>query len=349
MLMFLAESGLKVFFNPMIFSVLQETGDSLQAWRISIMSLLVVFFSYYIFDFNVKGLLSKLSLETTNARIVLYSIISISLFVVLAVKGLGLSKWIEDSRYAYQHGREGLGVFYVFSQFFAYLSIYAMCNRDKRVYKLLPIWLFYFSFYGSKRSLISVLLIPFFVRERSKGKIKPSKVIFLALLAPVLFVLSFLSGGGELSGIISYFNYFSSSAQVVEKIGSNFYHGKVLLSHFWSLVPRSFYPDKPSYHGSAYVTEILYPGMTEKGHFVGSLYWTEWYLDFGLLGVLLGSVFLGAFLKYFLRLMENSSGNAGLFIAFGIVITPVLKHVPWWFFMLIVLILARRNYESIKR
>jgi hypothetical protein len=109
---------------------------------------------------------------------------------------------------------------------------------------------------------------------------------------------------------IKYFIYFDTTAKFLgqfERLG--FQYGSAFLGQFWEMVPRSLYPDKPYVYGQFIIHETLDPGMLEKGRARGTLKWTKYYLDFGIIGVFFVGFFSGIFKKisydYFLKHRRN--------------------------------------------
>jgi hypothetical protein len=62
--------------------------------------------------------------------------------------------------------------------------------------------------------------------------------------------------------------------------------GEIFITNFWSLAPRSIYPNKPLVYGVILVNEYFFPGaaeLTNTPAFGGPI---AYFADFGILGVL---------------------------------------------------------------
>jgi hypothetical protein len=69
------------------------------------------------------------------------------------------------------------------------------------------------------------------------------------------------------------------------------YYGRIFISDFWSLVPRSLYPNKPFAYGVVLINEYFFPGaaeLTNTPAFGGPI---AYFADFGIIGVILFTLF----------------------------------------------------------
>jgi hypothetical protein len=98
----------------------------------------------------------------------------------------------------------------------------------------------------------------------------------------------------EIIDILRYFDYYSNSAMYFEAYSKNqidLFHGKIFLTSFWSLLPRTYFPNKPYVYGFLFVNEFFFPGAAERTHtpaFGGPM---AAFADFGILGVILYAIF----------------------------------------------------------
>jgi hypothetical protein len=285
-----------------------------------------------------------------NGSLPLYSflffIFAVLLFSIMMVKGGGGMLWVTDSRFAYQHFRGGVGFFYTFSKFFVYVSFVLLLFSFKK-YKNIKIILFtlmfvvFLYFFGSKRGMLTLVLISVVYYSYYVNRISLLKmsVFFLFLFVLFLFSQVMYSNYGLLESLF-YFTYFDNLVLFFNQYNDfQYMHGKAALSQLWSLVPRSFYPEKPYFFGSAYLTEFLYPGMADKGHFLGALPWVIYYLDFGVYGVFLAGLVTGIFLRFLqvLLLIEKNIFTFIIFINFSI--SNILGHVPFFVLFLFLFIM----------
>jgi oligosaccharide repeat unit polymerase len=84
------------------------------------------------------------------------------------------------------------------------------------------------------------------------------------------------------------------------------------------VVPRGIYPDKPQ-NSAGYVAQALNPIAFENGFAVPSTFAGDLYLNFGIIGVVFGTLFLGSYAGRIDRIaIRRDRQHAGLFIlAFG--------------------------------
>jgi oligosaccharide repeat unit polymerase len=275
----------------------------------------------------------------------IFIIIALILYIFMMFKGGGDLLWITNSRYAYQHHREGVGTFYVFSQTLLYIAyiIYLYKMRKKSIIRITVttiIFLVIFYFFGSKRSMLTLMLIgvvyySYFVRRLNLVKLF---LVFILLIILFLFSQILYSNLG-LNGSLNYFTYFDNMVLFLVKNPSfEFMNGGNFLSGAWGVVPRELYPDKPHVYGSAYITEFIYPGMPEKGHYLGVLPWAVYYLDFGFIGVFIGGFLTGISLKYIQKLFKYNK-NIFVFILFiNYAISNIMKFVPTMVLFLLIIL-----------
>lgn len=275
---------------------------------------------------------------------------------LMVQSGVG-TLWITDTRVAYQFHREGVGFYYVFSQFFLYLSFFLCMVTFKRfvfikIIILLMFFLFLFYFFGSKRGMLTLILLAvvyysYFIKKLS---LLPLVICFIGLVV-IFSVSQILYSNYGLERMFSYFEYFDNAVLFFSKYRDfDLLNGEVLLSNLWGVVPRVLYPEKPYFYGSAYLTELIYPGMAAKGHFIGVLPWIVYYLDFGVFGVALFGLLLGVALRYIQLL--SSVNTLGFLIFFNFGVSAILRHVPFFvLFIIIILVmfLLRMNIFRNKR
>ncbi len=273
--------------------------------------------------------------------------LAVACFILLAWSGGGGMLWVTDPRYAYQHYRGGAGPFYVFGQFFLYCSFASVLfwTRGRRgaLAKVVAVTLGYSMlayFLGSKRGMVTMWLMTIVFQSYFIRRIRVSGMVIYGLVLTVVFLtLQAAYSGYGLISAVGFFDYTDNMVRFFEMNPQfSFMRGGALWSNLWSIVPRSLYPAKPDVYGLGYITEMVYPGAAGRGHFLGVLPWTLFYLDFGMLGVAAGGVATGLVLRYFQLLME-SSGNLVVFLLFvNYAISPVLKHVPGFTLMVLVFI-----------
>jgi hypothetical protein len=108
--------------------------------------------------------------------------------------------------------------------------------------------------------------------------------------------------GFGLEQVASYSDYYVNAAMYYKDYLSGqipLFHGQILLTSFWDLVPRSVYPDKPYVYGVILVDEHYFPGAAANTS-TPSFATIDFFADFGWPQVVLSALlsvppFLGAF------------------------------------------------------
>ena len=166
--------------------------------------------------------------------------------------------------------------------------------------------------------------------------------IGLVVFASFLSIQILQNTANNLADTIKYFIYFDSTARflsIFDQVG--FQYGSAYFSQLWEMVPRSFYPDKPYVYGQYIIHETLDPGQLQKGRAVGILKWTRYYLDFGVLGVILVGCISGIFKKifydYFLQHKDNPFAFM-IMIQFGII--PIFNYSTILTFVVLIIIFS---------
>jgi hypothetical protein len=236
-------------------------------------------------------------------------------YIILISHSGGGLLWITNPRDAYMDYRSGSGHFYAFTMWslmFGYLYFLWFATPKYMSIGLLFFFSFLAYFLGSKGFILYFLIIFTFYWH---FLVKPINNIYLIFFGVIIFSLflgvQLLQGTANgFTDTIKYFIYFDTTAKFLgqfERLG--FQYGSAFLGQFWEMVPRSLYPDKPYVYGQFIIHETLDPGMLEKGRARGTLKWTKYYLDFGIIGVFFVGFFSGIFKKisydYFLKHRRN--------------------------------------------
>ena len=257
--------------------------------------------------------------------------------------------WILDPRNSYLFQRSGNGHFYLATVFFLLLS-YIVCLFIIKPNKFNVIFLTFIfitlSFWtGKKAVMISFLLIGLLFYNFYIRKIKLFWVVVYSIFSFLLLIFLITFQGQKLNFdfVLNYFNYSDVPALMLARFDEfGFYLGRVFLTSFWVMVPRAIYPDKPFEYGDSLIHAVLFPGMTETGHTSGYLIWSGLYLDFGIVGIIMGGILEGILVKmifdYFV--FKNRS-----IILFMLVIH--ICFVPIWFFLPLIFVLIWLYFCSI--
>lgn len=293
------------------------------------------------YNFIIRGL----NVRTTYSRMLIASIIFYFLFLLcfflLANHSFGILNWVRAPRTGYQLHRTGAGQYWVFAISFLSISftIFTFAVRKfKNLVLLLILYLYSAYLLGSKGIILDFLT--FFLIVLWLRRYKRLKKIFLIVIptAFILMIINFLSsvlGGAEINyvAILSYFDYYVNSAMYFKEYysgGIDLFYGKIFLSDFWSLVPRSIYPSKPYVYGITHVNEHFFPGAAEETNtpaFGGPI---KYFADFGIIGIVALTFFNPfKFIYYFLlyQLLKNYSfesirNNLYRFMLFGFFTSP---------------------------
>ncbi len=216
-------------------------------------------------------------------------------FILLASHSYGIVNWIISPRTGYQLYRSGAGVFYALSLLFLSTSfalrlIYTI--RFKSIFIWTLFYLFLVWFMGSKGFLLDFAIF-YFIILWFKNYRHLNRLIKIGI--PAIFAILLMNFGSiNIEDITAYFDYYVNSAHYYEEYfngGIDLFNGEILLSNFWSLVPRIIYPEKPYVYGFLLVNEHFFPGAAEATNtpaFGGPI---ESFADFGIIGIVISSVF----------------------------------------------------------
>lgn len=369
---FLLEYFVKIFISPLLpflfFGQIDYLDSSFTVLLYSTFFLISLFLGY-ISSFIPRLLSSYFSIFKSNARniriikvnLLLFSfiffVLSVISYLLLMVKsGVG-TMWIFNTREAYQFHRSGAGMYYVFSQFFLYISfIFTLFRfRNRSILFISCITLLFstlFFFFGSKRTIITALLIGVVFYSYFIHRISFIFTSIFAFLVACIFLLSqyFYSNYGIL-GAIKYFDYFHNMTLFIDR-NPNFdlmYGRCSFLDSLWLLVPRSLYPEKPFVYGSAHITEMVYPGAAQATHYLGVLPWATFYLDFKVVGIIIGGYTTGTCLRFLQILCERRANIFVFILFFNYGVSTILNHIPTFVLfslMLITLTLLRIRFYN---
>jgi oligosaccharide repeat unit polymerase len=243
---------------------------------------------------------SRQSLNPSTARLWSYGFLALffaSFALMMILSGVG-SLWIEESRVAYQLHRRGIGVVYALTTAFltlgAVFSYFACGNQYSQRFRMAPFvvkvlfFLVLSYFMGSKGLMLGIVLIAIVYYNGCVKRLGFWTLFGSAGLALMsISFLQILQGTAEnVEETLLYGNSFHNTAEFIRRFYEfGFQGGDVLLSDFWSFVPRALVPDKPYEYGALLINKVLLPGAAEATNTPGLLPWAAAYLDFGLWGV----------------------------------------------------------------
>ncbi|MEZ9259981.1 hypothetical protein AB4125_20680 [Vibrio splendidus] len=273
-----------------------------------------------------------------------YLLFLLSLFI-LASSSFGVLSWLVSPREGYQFHREGAGVFFAAALSFLSLSFVFrlfIYKDSKQINSMVGCFLLYLIsvyFLGSKGFILSfsVYFVSYLWFVRYK---KLKRAFFISSICALILVLwnliSSLSSSVDFRFFVNYFDAYVNSAYIYESLsrGSlNFFEGDIFFGRLWELAPRIIFSDKPFVYGDLLVNEYMFPGSAELGHtpsFGGPIFD---YADFGIVGVLLGSLMLTKLLHFYLiyafmkfnSIGEISNNLMGVML-FSIAFAPSFLH-----------------------
>ena len=229
----------------------------------------------------------------------LFLFLAISFFLILAVRSGTFLKWFIDPRDAYINNRVGNGLFYALSINFLSLSTFFAFFQNISLKKLIFRFIFYSMLlypYGSKGLYINLFIFFLIAIWRIDSKINLKVMLPTGIIIVLLVLFNFNSNLSNISfeQVSAYFDYFFNAAIYYDDFFSGYHnlnYGKIYLSSFWEYVPRGIYPDKPYIYGILNIVEYYYPGGPESGNTPAFGGQVLEFADFGVLGVILNSIF----------------------------------------------------------
>jgi hypothetical protein len=149
---------------------------------------------------------------------------------------------------------------------------------------------------GSKGMVIEYLIFFILILWLYKDKNLKKVLIGISPLIIIAILYNFYTSveNFDFESVASYFTYFTNSGMYFKEYYNNrinLFHGKLLLSDFWSLAPRSLFKNKPYVYGILEINEYFFPGaaeMTNTPAFGGPILY---FADFGILGVIFLTIF----------------------------------------------------------
>lgn len=351
----LAEQGVKILL-PITFSntMLSQSVFDMHLNVSLHLHLFGLFSSFYVFSYFGSKL--KINRKCNGTRvsavpmnIILFFVLASCIsFVAIFIFGqFELLDWLKNPRKGYLFGRKGVGMFYVSFIFFlnlAWITLLVSWSTITTLKKLLlfslVIYLAYLS--GSKRVFVSLFLFSAVLYNLYVKRFTILQLLTVFILLGGIFTLYFLLGTGNLQDLSGYFSYFDTSLRIYKMLllgDLEHQWGAINATRIWEFIPRYFYPDKPFVYGGGYVTELLAPGQAEKGHNLGMLDFTVYYLDFNQLGVLYHGVVRGAFAGFIYAMFKKNQSSFFLLLIYLSLFTNVMPTTPKLLFLVIVFFL----------
>src|SRR5271157_395897 len=221
----------------------------------------------------------------------------VALYITLMMtSGVGLM-WLTNTREAYQHHRQGVGVWWSLSQATLMLLFLAtLCRRAGTRLKVFFYTIVFSTlamFLGSKASALAYPVLAAVYIHYCISRIRTLTLVLDSMALVALFIAFQLIQGtaATLLNAFTYFDYFGTSAAFLDRFHQfGFRYGAVTLSYVWFYVPRALYSGKPFTYGPNVILTWIYPGFESvarrTGFTPGMLPWAVGYADFGVIGVM---------------------------------------------------------------
>lgn len=287
----------------------------------------------------------------------LFLFLALFIFYEMTSNTFGFINWINDPRTGYQYHRAGFGAHFALSLSFLSLSFVFALLRTNSESKAVLIALLYIGivyFWGAKGFILTFFVFSLIYLWFLRGRLLIPLFVFggVGVFSLLLINLASSYGGVDFNTFFKYFDHYENSALFYELYFNDeldLFYGGVVMTDFWSLVPRAIYPDKPFVYGLLHVNEIFFPGAAELGHtpaFGGPV---ASFSDFGVIGIAINTIFDFSYFLYLyalfyifkFRKLDVIRSNTGLMIAFMLVFSPSFLHyVPSIYGVLIVLFLV---------
>lgn len=301
--------------------------------------------------FNTNSLnLHQSSFRSFNILTSLIVISCVSFLLMFVFGKFPLSYWLSDFRAGYQFARNGVGLFFVLYLVFLNIAfIYLVYHYKLGAVSRRQLWifgsviLFLGILSGSKRTVVAFALFYLIFVEYYVYKIPLFKVVLLTTLISFIFILNFLLSGNSITHLWSYFNYLPSTLAIFDMVNTEeikHTNGELFISNIWNYIPRFIYPEKPMIYSGAYISELLSPGMVERGHFLGMLDYTADYLDFGMFGVVLHASSKGFIIGLIQSMFLINKKSFVLFVLFLSLYSPIMNYTPFAYFIVFLLLFS---------
>lgn len=286
---------------------------------------------------SIVGLIPDV--RATGTTSVLSYIIFGGSFFILIFFGEGGTLWFTDPRFAYLNfrGATGDGALFVLAQWTLMLSAVINLSKSNNTKSAFIIALLFHSlfayFMGSKQILMNIIVFSIFVIDFKYNIIRLRHFLGFGLIGVLLFLamLGSTDEDGALTFAGLYFSeYAVSTVRIFESgFSSYFFAGDILISNYWTFIPRFLVESKPFEYGQVLINSVLFPGAAERGQTPGLLYWSSWYVDFGFFGVfafgLIRGVLDGAVFTVARSLTKSPVKTA---LLFSMSVLPIFLYAP---------------------
>lgn len=292
----------------------------------------------------------KVKIEINDFRYIFIGVLIVSFLVLVITSG---GTFLTDPRYAYQHHRSGVGLFWILLiSFSGILFVHYSHKGDRLKYSVVFLFALLAAMSGSKHVLVVYFLCVFFVLTTRGIRISMSYYLIGGSSLILLLLLNFGQLGADENFLLRvgrYYNALDLAKLVFQDYESGqleFKYGEIFTSSFWSYVPRGLYPEKPFAYGPILVLEDYFPGMAATGHTPSFGPLTTDFVDFWYFAPLVNILTELKVSIYLFGLLTLSYGkflSKSLFVmASFVVLAPAFGfHMPLIIFLLLIVLLSK--------
>jgi hypothetical protein len=292
----------------------------------------------------------KVKIEINDFRYVFIGVLIVSFLVLVITSG---GTFLTDPRYAYQHHRSGVGLFWILLiSFSGILFVHYSFKSDRLKFSVVFLFALLAAMSGSKHVLVVYFLCVFFVLAIRGFRVKMHYYLIGGSFLVVLLLLNFGQFGADENFLLRvgrYYNALDLAKLVFQDYESGqleFKYGEIFTSSFWSYIPRGLYPEKPFAYGSVLVLEDYFPGMAATGHTPSFGPLTTDFVDFWYFAPLINiltELKVSIYLFGLLTLAYGKFLSKSLFVmASFVVLAPAFGfHMPLIIFLLLIVLLSK--------
>jgi hypothetical protein len=238
---------------------------------------------------------------------IIFFLLFVSAFLLLAVKTGGVGDWLADVRGSYMNKREGNGHLYAAAISFLSIAYFfeGVSNPKTLSFTLRSsVFIYCVAILGSK-GFVLLFFIYYVIVVQKQGRVNIGRMLLITMpTAFLLLLMNFFSQSDsiDLSSVAEYFNYYPNAAMFYTDYFNGaiqLFNGEVIFSSLWEYVPRGLVADKPYVYGVLHVVEIYYPGGAESGNTPAFYGGVPQFADFGFPGLLILALLNWSTLFYF--------------------------------------------------
>ncbi|EPH5488521.1 oligosaccharide repeat unit polymerase [Vibrio vulnificus] len=172
---------------------------------------------------------------------------------------------------------------------------------------------------GGRGMIIVPILMLFFYRYKITGRTDWIKIIVISIAFLVFSGWYGMYRDGEVSehdsilisdvlgNILNRYVQFDNFIRVVRD-PVDYYFGQSFIDFLSSPIPRALYPDKP-YNFNSQMTQVYHPEQAARFLVTDFTMLSELLLNFGVFGIVIGSIFFGRIISYFNYAYTNLASN----------------------------------------